>query len=151
MKSIIKTVVIVLFSFALFSCSRDDNNKKSAQPASQGFKWRENDPAAAEQTAASAKFQASSLFALDANGNTLFEINLMTGSSAGTYTIDGDYIHGVALVYTTANFNATSGTIKITEKTAAKISGTFEAHGTGTGTGAGLTKIYGTFTDIPVQ
>jgi hypothetical protein len=68
----------------------------------------------------------------------------MKSSAVGTYTFDGDYIKGTALVYVTKNFNATGGTITITEKTDSKVSGKFEA----TGTGNGITKVYGTFTGI---
>jgi hypothetical protein len=140
---------LVLFSLVLVSCSSDDSSSSGGGPsATTGFKWKENSTTATENTAASSNFQASSLFAKNGSNATIFEINLMQGSAVGTYTFDGDYINGTALTYVTEDFNATSGTITITEKTATEISGSFEAHGTGNN---GLTVIYGTFTDIPVQ
>lgn len=150
MKNIIKllSVFVTIILFAT-SCRKDDDNAPTNNnPTTAGFKWKENDPNGVEKTAASARFQGgNTIIAQDTSNQTLFEINLMKGSTPGTYNFDGDYIKGVALYYTTASFNATSGTITITDKTASKISGTFEAHGTGTS----ITKIYGTFTDIPVQ
>ena len=148
MKIFIKTLAaLVIMAFLFISCNRDDDNSGTNNPtATAGFAWREDSPTATEQKAPFANFQGKTLFALDANQSTVFEINLMKGSAPGTYTFDGDYINGTALVYTTKNFVATGGTITVTEKTATKISGKFEATGTGS-----VSKIYGTFTNIEIK
>ena len=137
-------VLAVLF----ISCDRaEDDGTNTATSSTAGFTWKEDSQTAPEQKALSAYFQGSSIFALNASNATVFEINLMKSSAVGTHTFDGDYIKGTALVYVTKNFNATGGTITITEKTGSKVSGKFEA----TGTGNGITKVYGTFTGIPVK
>ena len=135
-------VLAVLF----ISCDRNEDDGTNTAPSSTaGFTWKEDSQTAPEQKASSAYFQGSSIFALNASNATVFEINMMKSSAVGTF--DGDYIKGTALVYVTKNFNATGGTINITEKTDSKVSGKFEA----TGTGNGITKVYGTFTGIPVK
>lgn len=145
----IKTIALIATMMFFFTaCRSDDNtNNSNATSTTAGFTWREDSQTAPEQKASSAYFQGKSIFALNASNATVFEINLMKSSAVGTHTFDGDYIKGTALVYVTKNFNATGGTITITEKTGSKVSGKFEA----TGTGNGITKVYGTFTDIPVK
>lgn len=139
---------LMVFSVLFISCDRNSDEETTAPPAATaGFTWKEDSQTAPEQKASSAYFQGKSIFALNASNATVFEINLMKSSAVGTYTFDGDYIKGTALVYVTKNFSATGGTITITEKTDSKVSGKFEA----TGTGNGITKVYGTFTDIPVK
>ncbi|WP_312422410.1 hypothetical protein [Epilithonimonas sp.] len=140
-----RTLMVLVLLF--ISCDRKDDATSTATSSTAGFTWKEDSQSASEQKASSAYFQGSSIFALNASNATVFEINLMKSSAVGTYTFDGDYIKGTALVYVTKNFNATGGTITITEKTDSKVSGKFEA----TGTGNGITKVYGTFTGIPVK
>ena len=107
-------VLAVLF----ISCERnEDDGTNTATSSTAGFTWKEDSQTAPEQNASSAYFQGSSIFALNASNATVFEINLMKSSAVGTHTFDGDYIKGTALVYVTKNFNATGGTITITEKT----------------------------------
>ena len=139
---------LMVLALLFISCDRkDDDGTNTATSSGAGFTWREDSLTAPEQNASSAYFQGSSIIALNASNATVFEINLMKSSAVGTYTFDGDYIKGTALVYVTKNFNATGGTITITEKTDSKVSGKFEA----TGTGNGITKVYGTFTGIGVK
>ena len=125
---------LVVLAVLFISCDRNkDDETNTATSSTAGFTWREDSQTAPEQKASSAYFQGSSIFALNASNATVFEINLMKSSAVGTHTFDGDYIKGTALVYVTKNFNATGGTITITEKTDSKVSGKFEATGTGNG------------------
>ena len=141
-----KTLMVLALLF--ISCDRnEDDGTNTATSSTAGFTWKEDSQTKKKKKASSAYFQGSSIFALNASNATVFEINLMKSSAVGTHTFDGDYIKGTALVYVTKNFNATGGTITITEKTGSKVSGKFEA----TGTGNGITKVYGTFTGIPMK
>lgn len=145
------TPIFILLTFVLLiitSCNSDQNDPATPIPsASAGFKWKENSTTATEKTAASADFKTNTMRAYDANQKMIFEINLMKSSAVGTYTIDGDYVKGTALYYLEDSFNATSGTFTITSNTNGKMSGTFEAHGSGNT----ISTMYGTFTDIPIQ
>ncbi|WP_313031427.1 hypothetical protein [Soonwooa sp.] len=139
---------LIVLAVLFISCDRnEDDGTNTATSSTAGFTWKEDSETGPEQKSSSAYFQGSSIFALNASNTTVFEINLMKSSAVGTYVFDGDYIKGTALVYVTKNFNATGGTITITEKTDSKVSGKFEA----TGTGNGITKVYGTFTGIPMK
>ena len=147
MKTITKLFsLMVLLTLLFTSCSSEDDTTSNTN-ATSGFSWRENSSTAPEKNAASADFKINTLRAYDAQKNMLFEINLMKGSSVGTYTIDGDYVKGTAVYYLGDSFNATSGTLKVTANANGKMSGTFEA----SGSGKTISKIYGTFNDIPVQ
>ena len=145
--------MIALMAITSISCSKDEPT--AATPVAQnpvagaGFSWRENDQnATAIQTAASASFsnQFKTLIARDAAGNTIFEINL-SGSTPATYLFSATY--GNALTFTTPNpvFDATSGEFIITANANGKLSGTFKAFRAGTG----ITRLYGTVTDISVN
>ncbi len=145
--------MIALVAITSISCSKDDES--AATPATQnpvtstGFSWRENDPASTTiQTAATASFstQYKTLIAKNAAGNTIFEINL-TGTAPATYLFGSGT--GNALAFTIPNpmFDATSGECIVTANAAGKISGTFKAFIAGTG----ITRLYGTFSDIPVN
>lgn len=130
------------------SCSKDDDDnaaQSTPTPAATGFKWKENDPNGVEKSAATATFstQYKTMMAKDAAGALLFEINL-TGTTAGTYTIGS----GNAVTYVAENpyFVAETGAVIMTSNANGKVSGTFEALRSGNG----LTRIYGTFTDIEV-
>ena len=146
-----KTKFITLIAavvVSLTSCSKDDDNtpEPTPAPASTGFTWRENDPAGTVNTAPTASFsdQYKTLIAKDAQGATLFEINL-SAATTGTYTIGS----GNAVTYVGLNpvFAAESGEVKVTAKANGKMSGTFEAFRSGNG----ITRIYGVFTDITVN
>ncbi len=137
--------IFTVIALLTISCRKDDEDNHTA---TAGFKWREHNQTGAEKTSGSARFQGgNTIFATDSNGKTFFEINLIKGSNPGTYTFDEDYIKGVAIFFVDDNFSAKSGIITITEKTASIISGNFEAIGRGNS----ISKIYATFTDIPIQ
>ena len=145
----LKTIVLVLVSgliFLLNSCSRSDDEPQQNSSTS-GFSWRENSSTAPENNAASADFKINTLRAYDAQSKMIFEINLMKSSAVGTYSIDGDYVNGTALYYLDDSFNATSGTFTITANSNGKMSGSFEA----SGSGKTISKMYGTFKDVPVK
>ena len=139
---------IILASVILISCERSEtNDDQVAPPSATGFFWRENDMNAALKTAGSSELrtQFKSIFAFTGattSSGTVFEINL-SGTAVGTYEIG---TAGNALYFN--GFGSTSGgKIIITKNDGSKASGTFEASGTG-GTAS---KVYGTFTDIPVK
>jgi hypothetical protein len=143
--------IIALIAVSTVSCSSSSNQTPTTNNpvAGNGFSWRENDPASTTiQTAASTSFstQFKTLIAKNAAGNTIFEINL-TGTAPATYLFGSGT--GNALAFTIPNpmFNATSGECVVTANTNNKISGTFKAFISGTG----ITRLYGTFTDIAVN
>lgn len=149
-----KRILFILFAattlLATSSCSDDDNsNNGGGNNPTSGFTWRENDPNGTINQAASATFtsQFNTLIAKKADGSTLFEINL-SGSSAAVYTLTSSGAN--MFTYTGENpfFVAESGTVTITSNANNKISGSYEAFRTGNG---GLTRLYGTFTDVPVN
>ena len=140
--------MLLTFTVLFTSCSKDDDNNATAPtptPAATGFKWKENDPNGTEKSAATATFstQYKTMMAKDDTGALLFEINL-SGTAAGTYAIGS----GNAVTYVAENpyFVAETGAVIITSNANGKVSGTFEAFRAG----SGLTRIYGTFTDIEV-
>lgn len=149
MKNVIKILsVFAIVSIFFTSCSRDDNNNgnNNNPPATSGFKWRENDPNGTDKIAASSELRATykSIFAFDASGTTLFEINL-TGAAPGTYDLSAS---GNSFYFKDmATGSAIWGEVVITTNAGGKASGTFKAL---TG-GSGITRVYGTFTDIPVN
>ncbi|NHM00827.1 hypothetical protein [Flavobacterium difficile] len=141
-------ILLILCAMVIASCSNDNQeNNNDTSPNPTGFVWRENLIDAPLNSASSAYFTAAfnTLIAKDANNITLFEINL-TGASPGTYAIDNS---SVLFTYTGVNpmYVATGGQVVITTNASGKISGTFEAFRSGTG----LTRIYGSFTDVVMQ
>lgn len=141
-------ILLILFTMVITSCSNDnEENDNDTSPGPSGFVWRENLVDAPINYANSAYFTAAfnTLIAKDANNVTLFEINL-TAASPGTYTIDNS---SVFFTYTGVNplYVATGGQVVITSNANGKLSGTFEAFRSGTG----LTRIYGSFTDVVIQ
>lgn len=138
---------IAIFTL-LTSCSEDNDTQMiipTPTPAGTGFSWRENDPEGAVNTAPTATFstQYKTLIVKDAAGATLFEVNL-SGTAAATYAIGTD--NAVSYLGTNPMFVADSGEVIVTANADGKISGTFKAFRSGTG----VTRIYATFTDIPV-
>ncbi len=149
-----KRIFFILFVSTTFittsSCSDDDSsNNGGGNNNTVGFTWRENDPNGTVNQAASATFtnQFNTLLAKKADGSTLFEINL-SGSSAAAYTLSSSGAN--MFTYTGENpfFVAESGIVTISSNTNNKITGTYEAFRTGN---SGLTRLYGTFTDVPVN
>lgn len=141
-------ILLILCAMVVTSCSNDnEKNNNDTSPNPSGFVWRENLVDAPLYNASSAYFTAAfnTLIAKDANNVTLFEINL-TGASPGTYVIDNS---SVFFSYTGVNpvYVATGGQVVITSNSNGKLSGTFEAFRSGTG----LTRIYGSFTDVVIQ
>lgn len=147
-----RILTLLLLTVSLISCSNDDNDNNLVIPttpaASAGFTWRENDPNGADHTAPTAYFtsQYNTMIAKDAQGNTVFEINL-TGGAAATYTLGSGT--GNAVTFTAVNpyFAAESGEVIITSNAGGKMSGTFKAFRAGSGT----TRLYGVFNDIAVN
>lgn len=142
------TLALLLASTYFISCDRSEReDAEPAPPSAPGFFWRENDMNAAQKSAGSSELrtQFKSIFAFTGattSSGTVFEINL-SGTAVGTYDIG---IPGNALYFN--GFGSTSsGKVIITKNDGSKASGTFEASGTG-GTAS---KVYGTFTDIPVK
>ncbi|MFV0605037.1 MAG: hypothetical protein ACK5NK_04265 [Niabella sp.] len=135
---------VVLFS----ACSKDD--EPGNPTATAGFKWRENSTTATEKTAGYSELrtQYKSIFSFEGTaatpGTTLFEINL-TGVTPATYDLatSGNSFYFKDM----ATGSPVTGKVVITANSGGKASGTFEAF---TG-GSGITKVYGTFTDIPVK
>lgn len=148
MKKIISLLVVI---FIVFSCNRnDENNSTPTNPTTSGFTWRENDPNATVKKAGSAELrtQYKSIFAFagtTATSGTIFEINL-TGVSPATYDLATS---GNAFYFKDFPSGGTiTGKVIITSNSGGKASGTFEAFTTASGS---ITKVYGTFTDIPVN
>ncbi|MFY7665083.1 hypothetical protein [Flavobacterium sp.] len=149
MKKVLLLCMAVISLISTSACSDDDNsNNGGGNNTTAGFTWRENDPNGTINQAASATFtsQFNTLIAKKADGSTLFEINL-SGSSAAAYTLTSSGAN--MFTYTGENpfFVAESGTVTITSNANNKISGSYEAFRTGNG----LTRLYGTFTDVPVN
>lgn len=143
-------LIAAVFAVGLFaSCNNDDDNNAvipMPAPAGTGFTWKENDPNGSDHVAATAMFttQYHTLIAKDAQDATVFEINLSSGAP-GTYMIGS----ANAVTFTAVNpyFTAESGEVIITANANGKMSGTFKAFRSGTGT----TRLYGTFNDITVN
>lgn len=132
----------------LTSCYSDNEGNNSTPTTNpSGFVWRENLIDAPLNTASNTYFTVAfnTIIAKDANKVTLFELNL-TGATLATYPIDNAT---VLFTYTGINpmFVTTGGQVVITSNANGKLSGTFEAIKTGTS----LTRIYGRFTQIPIQ
>lgn len=150
MKNVIKLLSVFAIIAVIFtSCRKDDDNGNNNNPTATGsFKWRENDPNGADKTAAASELRAAynTIMAFsNADGTgTLFEINL-TGSAPGTYDLaaSGNSFYFKDM----ATGSAVTGEVVITSNSGGKASGTFKAL---TG-GSGITRVYGTFTDIPVK
>ena len=153
MKNFIKTIAALSMMLFLFiSCNRDDSETTPNNPTTTaGFTWKENDPNSTTiKTAGSSEVrtQYKSIFAFagtTATSGTLFEINL-TGVSPATYDLAAS---GNAFYHSGfGNGGTITGKVVITKNDGEKASGTFEAFTTATGS---VTKVYGTFTDIPVK
>lgn len=149
MKKVLLLCMAVISIISTSSCSDDDSsNNGGGNNNTAGFTWRENDPNGAVNQAAAATFntQFNTLIATAADGTTLFEINL-SGSAAAAYTLSSSGAN--MFTYTGENpfFVAEGGTVTITSNANNKITGTYEAFQTGNG----LTRLYGTFTDVPVN
>ncbi len=153
MKTILKTIAALAIIMLFFtSCNRDDNSGTNNPTTSTGgFTWRENDPNSTTiKTAGSSEVrtQYKSIFAFSGTtSGTLFEINL-TSVSVGTYDLAAS---GNSFYYSgfgTSGAGATSGEVVITKNDGKTASGTFKAFRTGTDP---VTRVYGTFTDIPVK
>ena len=144
---LINYVMIVLMTISSISCSNDDDNSSptvTPPTISDGFTWTINGTTASKNTTvANYNLQGSAMNLFATPNGTVFEINL-TGSAPGTYTLG----NGNALYYnfsTSENLiSPTSGTVIITSFANSKVSGTFNASGSGTG----VTTISGTFTNI---
>ncbi|UOE39766.1 hypothetical protein MTP09_07475 [Chryseobacterium suipulveris] len=152
MKTIFKSIAVLAVCAVLFiSCNRsEDPAPNNPLPAAAGFTWRENDPNGAVKTAGSSEVrtQYKSIFAFagpTATSGTIFEINL-TGTVPATYDLATS---GNALYYGGFGPGGTiTGKVIITKNDGSKASGTLEAFTTASGN---ITKVYGTFTDIPVK
>ncbi len=148
MKPALKLMSFVAFCLLfLLACSRDDDNNQPQNPQNTpGLTWRENDINGTVKSAGSAEFRNTykSLFAFagsTATSGTVFEINL-NGVAPGTY----DFSSGNAFYFNGfSSGNPVTGKLVLTSNTNGKASGTFEAFTTG----GSITKVYGTFTDIP--
>lgn len=148
MKKFAKYFALMAVSLLLFAaCTREEENEQPQTPGTvAGFYWKENDMNGPEKKGEIAEFrnQYKSLFVLQKVGTgtvTVFEINL-TDVKPGTYTFGG----GNALYYNGFSCTtAVTGQLIITANANGKASGTFEASCTGTG----VTKVFGSFTDIP--
>lgn len=151
MKILLKITALLLVCIFATSCSRDDSdisNNNNTPPAASGFTWKENSQSAADKVAATSEVRTiyKSIFAFaNADGTgTLFEINL-TDVVPGTYDFA---VVGNSFYMQTMAPGTITGKIIITANNGSKASGTFEAFSTGT---TGVTKVYGTFTNIVVK
>ncbi len=148
MKNVIKFLSALAIASILFLSFKKKDNNKNTPTTTAGFTWKENDPNGADKTAAAAELRAAynTIMAFsNADGTgTLFEINL-TGSTPGTYDLSAT---GNSFYFKDmATGAAITGEVVITANAGGKASGTFKAL---TG-GSGITRVYGTFTDIPVK
>jgi hypothetical protein len=151
MKTLLKISAFLFIYLFTISCSRDDStssNNSNTPNVAAGFTWKENSQTATDKTAATSELrtQYKSIFAFaNADGTgTLFEINLKD-VIPGTYdfAVAGNSFYMQAMAPGTI-----TGKLIITANSASKASGTFEAFSTGT---TGVTKVYGTFTNITVK
>lgn len=145
-----KIILILTVLFIAISCNRNDDNNTPLNPTTTGFTWKENTTSATAKTAGSAELRTTykSIFAFagtTATSGTIFEINL-TGVAPATYDLA---TLGNAFYFKDFPSGGTiTGKVIITSNSGGKASGTFEAFTTASGA---ITKVYGTFTDIPVN
>ncbi|MBS1549418.1 MAG: hypothetical protein JSS94_06050 [Bacteroidetes bacterium] len=149
-KLIYLPLAIVLLCTSSCSSSSDDTPIGVSPQNQTGFVWHENTPTATAKNAGSAELRTlyKSIFAFQGStttSGTLFEINL-TGTSPATYDLATS---GNAFYFSGFPSSGTiTGKVIITKNESGKASGTFEASSSGSGA---ITKVYGSFTDIPVQ
>ena len=148
MKTRLFAITLALSTLIFSSCSSDDRNEAvtpTPTPATNGFKWKENN--GTEITADAAYFESAyntikaSTGTSGSAGYQFVEINL-TAATAGTYTVGSGNAVG-----TLAGYGASAGSIVISSNASGKMSGTV----TSTGSGSGVTSLDATFTDIEVR
>lgn len=144
--------MIALIAITSISCSKNDDPIAPVIPiipvAADGFRWTENGTATVltvDNPYANASF--NSIFAVR-SGTTIYEINL-TALTPGTYALGGASANSLFYNNTGAatSFSPTSGSVIITGNASNKLTGTFTA----TGTGAGVTSVSGSFTNIVIN
>lgn len=154
---------LVVFSLGTVACNKDtnptpatnntgNNNNNNNNVPVTGWNWKETVGGVATSFKADSAFMNDgykTFIVYKSNGDTtnrrFFEINL-TGDVAGTYDFATSGNALVMLSGARQSFNATAGTLKITDVTNKKWTGEFSVTGTGT---SGVTEISGTFKDIP--
>lgn len=149
MKTKFTTLIMIAF-IAVFSisCSNDDNPTPVVPVATDGFIWTENGTATVlTVNNPYVNGQFNSIFAVR-SGTTIYEINL-TALTPGTYTLGSASANSLFYNNTgaTTSFSPTSGSVIITGNAGNKLTGTFTA----TGTGAGVTSVSGSFTNIVIN
>lgn len=141
-------VLFALLFAGITACTpANDDPEDPPTPAVNGFTWRENSTTAPLKTAGSSEVrtQYKSIFAFTGatpTSGTLFEFNL-TGVTPGTYPVNASN----AFYFDGNPATPVSGEVMITSNAAGKATGTFKA----TWSGGGITAVYGTFTNIPVN
>lgn len=143
MKKLLFTVSLISSIFLIAACSEDE--AAAVIPAStSGFVWVDNTGASVTADSAYYDSQYKTIKAFKGGLTKFVEINLTAGT-VGTYTLGTtnafSYLSGSSL------YMAASGSVVITENANSKMTGSF----TTTGTGASITSITGTFTNITVR
>ncbi|RYY84914.1 MAG: hypothetical protein EOO15_18285 [Chitinophagaceae bacterium] len=138
---------IALFAIVLAtlaSCKKSSETTNNNTPGASGFTWTEGSGAAI--TADSAYFTAAfnTLIVWKQGLGKHIEINLSAGTPA-TYNFSSG--NAFTLITGGSSYAASGGSLTVSSNANGKISGTFST----SGSGASLTAVTGSFTDIPVR
>lgn len=150
MKKLSVLVIIALLAITSISCSKSEDATTNVVPpnATDGFIWTENGNTTVltvDNPYVNGQFK--SIFALR-SGVTIYELNL-TSIAVGTYPLSATSANSLFYNNSAAStsFSPTSGSVIITTNANNKLTGTFTA----TGTGAGVSSVSGSFTNIVIN
>lgn len=143
MKKLLFTASLLSSIFMLSACSEDEVAAVTPNGTSS-FVWVDNTGTSITADSAYFENQYKTIKAYKGGVAKFLEINLRS-DTVGTYTVGS--INAVSYLNGSALYIAATGSIAITSNANSKMSGSFVS----VGTGANLTSINGTFTNIAVR
>lgn len=139
------SVLFLVFAVSLSSCNKDDDNNPKSTPSETGFFYGENGTATLTKADEAQVNKDYKTILAKKDNNTVVEI-VLTDLKPGTYDLSAKY----AFTYINGTqWEASAGTLTITQNDGNKISGTFKATA-GAGV-SGVNSVEGKFNDIPLK
>ncbi|RYY41063.1 MAG: hypothetical protein EOO08_03385 [Chitinophagaceae bacterium] len=134
---------LLLFVFA--ACKKSSSSTNNPNATAAGFTWSEGGGATITADSAYYTEAYKTIMVWKSGAGKHIEVNLTAGLPA-TYSFTSS-ANAFALITGGAMYTANAGTLTISSNAGGKMSGTFSTQGTG----ASLTTVTGSFTDIPVR
>ena len=141
-----KITLAITLGLALLISSCNKTATTTPNNTSGGMTWIENGTTTVTADSAYFETRYSTLHAFKGGTAKIIELNLSAGT-VGTYTVSSANSISYIASGSSTTYIAATGSVNITANASSKMTGTFSS----TGTGASLTSLSGTFTDIAVR